>query len=91
MLGVVPGTLFLKLGSPWIIKALLGVFIIGLGVANYKRVTGKFPVELDLHQQIRCLSDHTTPFLLNKQNPEHRLKKQSVLRVYLAAAGVAIS
>ena len=29
MLGVVPGTLFLKLGSPWIIKALLGVFIIG--------------------------------------------------------------
>ena len=46
----------------------------GLGVTNYKRVTGKFPVELDLHNQIRCLSDHTIPFLLNKQNPEHRLK-----------------
>lgn len=50
--------------------------------------TGIPPVKLDLHQQIRCLSDYTTPFLLNKQNPEHRLKKQSVLRVYWAAAGV---
>ena len=63
----------------------------GLGVTNYKRVTGKFPVELDLNNQIRCLSDHTTPFLLNKQTPEHRLKKQSLLRVYWAAAGVEIS
>jgi hypothetical protein len=53
--------------------------------------TGIPPVKLDLHQQIRCLSDYTTPFLLNKQNPEHRLKKQSVLRVYWAAAGVEIS
>ena len=53
--------------------------------------TGIPPVKLDLHHQIRCLSDHTTPFLLNKQNPEHRLKKQSVLRVYWAAAGVEIS
>ena len=53
--------------------------------------TGLPPVKPDLHHQIRCLSDHTTPFLLNKQNPEHRLKKQSVLRVYLAAAGVEIS
>ena len=32
LLGVIPGTLLLKLGTPWIIKALLGVFIIGLGV-----------------------------------------------------------
>ena len=32
LLGIVPGTLLLKLGTPWIIKALLGVFIIGLGV-----------------------------------------------------------
>ena len=52
---------------------------------------GFHPVKPDLHHQIRCLSDHTTPFLLNRQNPEHRLKKQSVLRVYLAAAGVEIS
>ena len=36
--------------------------------------TGIPPVKLDLHNQIRCLSDYTTPFLLNKQNPEHRLK-----------------
>ena len=63
----------------------------GLGVTNHKRVTGKFPVELDLNNQIRCLSDHTTPFLLNKQNPNHRLKKQSVIRVYWAAVGVEIS
>lgn len=53
--------------------------------------TGIPPVKPDLHHQIRCLSDHTTPFLLNKQNPEHRLKKQSVLRGYWAAAGVEIS
>lgn len=53
--------------------------------------TGLPPVKLDLHHQIRCLSDHTTPFLLNKQNPEHRLKKQFVLRVYWVAAGVEIS
>ncbi|MBP2659052.1 MAG: hypothetical protein H6Q69_2084 [Firmicutes bacterium] len=32
MLGVIPGTLFLKMGSPWIIKVFLGVFIIGLGI-----------------------------------------------------------
>lgn len=32
LLGVVPGTLLLKLGTPWIIKALLGVFIVGLGI-----------------------------------------------------------
>lgn len=32
LLGVVPGTFFLKSGSPWVIKAVLGVFIIGLGV-----------------------------------------------------------
>lgn len=32
LLGVIPGTLLLKLGTPWIIKALLGLFIIGLGM-----------------------------------------------------------
>ncbi|MEG1988465.1 MAG: sulfite exporter TauE/SafE family protein, partial [Oscillibacter sp.] len=32
LLGVIPGTLFLRRGSPWTIKAILGVFIIGLGV-----------------------------------------------------------
>ncbi|CUH95118.1 putative membrane protein [Propionispora sp. 2/2-37] len=37
MAGVVPGTLFLKLGSPWVIKALLGIVIIGLGVEMLTR------------------------------------------------------
>ncbi|UWP60488.1 sulfite exporter TauE/SafE family protein [Ruminococcus gauvreauii] len=37
MIGVVPGILFLKVGSPWIIKALLGVLIIGLGVEMLTR------------------------------------------------------
>lgn len=32
MLGVIPGTLFLKTGSPWMIKAILGLLVIGLGV-----------------------------------------------------------
>lgn len=41
MFGVVPGTLFLKLGSPWIIKALLGVFIIGLGIEMATRGRAK--------------------------------------------------
>ena len=39
---------------------------------------GFHPVKLDLHQQIRCLSDYTTPFLLNKQNPEHTAEFQAV-------------
>jgi uncharacterized membrane protein YfcA len=37
MLGVIPGTLFLKIGTPWIIKVLLGVFIIGLGIEMVTR------------------------------------------------------
>lgn len=37
MIGVIPGTLFLKIGSQWVIKALLGVFIIGLGVEMLTR------------------------------------------------------
>jgi len=37
MIGVIPGTLFLKMGSPWVIKALLGVFIIGLGIEMIMR------------------------------------------------------
>ena len=40
--------------------------------------TGIPPVKLDLHHQIRCLSDYTTPFLLNKQNPEHTAEFQAV-------------
>lgn len=32
MIGVVPGALFLKAGEAWLIKAILGVFIILLGV-----------------------------------------------------------
>ncbi|WP_094607059.1 hypothetical protein SPSIL_029740 [Sporomusa silvacetica DSM 10669] len=41
MLGVIPGTLFLKLGSPWVIKALLGILIIGLGIEMATRDSGK--------------------------------------------------
>lgn len=37
MLGVVPGTFFLKITSPWILKALLGLFIIGLGIEMWTR------------------------------------------------------
>ena len=40
--------------------------------------TGLPPVKPDLHHQIRCLSDHTTLFLLNKQNPEHTAEFQAV-------------
>ena len=40
--------------------------------------TGIPPVKSDLHHQIHCLSDHTTPFLLNKQNLEHTAKFQAV-------------
>lgn len=41
MMGVIPGTLFLKLGSPWIIKALLGILIIGLGLEMATRNSSK--------------------------------------------------
>ncbi|VBB08216.1 sulfite exporter taue/safe [Lucifera butyrica] len=41
MLGVIPGTLFLKLGSPWVIKVLLGILIIGLGVEMATRNSGQ--------------------------------------------------
>lgn len=39
MVGVIPGTFFLKMASPWILKAVLGVFIIGLGVEMWTRKT----------------------------------------------------
>lgn len=41
MLGVIPGTLFLKMSTPWVIKALLGVFIIGLGAEMLTRKQAK--------------------------------------------------
>ncbi|SFM29415.1 sulfite exporter TauE/SafE family protein [Pelosinus propionicus] len=41
MLGVIPGTLFLKMGSAWIIKGLLGTFIIGLGIEMITRNRSK--------------------------------------------------
>lgn len=37
MVGVVPGTLFLKVGTQWVIKALLGAFIIFLGIEMLTR------------------------------------------------------
>jgi uncharacterized membrane protein YfcA len=37
MAGVVPGTFFLKLASPWVLKAVLGAFIIGLGIEMWTR------------------------------------------------------
>lgn len=39
MIGVIPGSLFLKVGSQWIIKALLGLFIIALGIEMMTRKT----------------------------------------------------
>lgn len=32
IIGILPGTLLLKLGTPWVIKVVLGIFIIGLGI-----------------------------------------------------------
>lgn len=37
MLGTIPGTLLLKVSAPWILKAILGVFIMGLGVEMLTR------------------------------------------------------
>lgn len=37
MIGVIPGSLFLKVGSQWVIKALLGIFIIALGIEMMTR------------------------------------------------------
>lgn len=41
LLGIVPGTMLLKLGAPWIIKVLLGILIIGLGVEMLTRDNSK--------------------------------------------------
>ena len=41
LLGIIPGTLLLKLGAPWIIKVILGILIIGLGVEMLTRDKSK--------------------------------------------------
>lgn len=41
LLGIVPGTLLLKLGAPWIVKVILGLLIIGLGVEMLTRDKAK--------------------------------------------------
>ena len=41
LLGIIPGTMLLKLGAPWIIKVVLGVLIIGLGVEMLTRDKAK--------------------------------------------------
>lgn len=41
LLGIVPGTMLLKLGAPWIIKVILGILIIGLGVEMLTRDNAK--------------------------------------------------
>lgn len=38
MLGTIPGTLLLKVSAPWILKAILGVFVMGLGVEMLMRL-----------------------------------------------------
>lgn len=37
LLGIIPGTLLLKMGAPWIIKVILGILIIGLGIEMLTR------------------------------------------------------
>ena len=41
MLGAIPGTLLLKTTAPWIIKVVLGIFIIGLGIEMATRGRAK--------------------------------------------------
>lgn len=41
LIGIIPGTMLLKLGAPWIIKVVLGILIIGLGVEMLTRDTAK--------------------------------------------------
>lgn len=41
LVGTVPGTFLLKYGSPWILKALLGVLVIGLGIEMMTRDKAK--------------------------------------------------
>lgn len=41
MAGVIPGTLLLKLGAPWILKVFLGILIIGLGIEMLTRDRSK--------------------------------------------------
>jgi len=41
LIGIIPGTMLLKLGAPWIIKVILGILIIGLGVEMLTRDNAK--------------------------------------------------
>ncbi|WP_283674281.1 sulfite exporter TauE/SafE family protein [Butyricicoccus sp. Marseille-Q5471] len=41
LLGIIPGTMLLKLGAPWILKVVLGLLIIGLGVEMLTRDRAK--------------------------------------------------
>jgi len=49
MIGVVPGALCLKLSTPWILKTLLGLFVIGLGIEMWTRKVNQ------KHQENRIL------------------------------------
>ena len=41
LLGIIPGTMLLKVGAPWILKVVLGILIVGLGVEMLTRDSAK--------------------------------------------------
>lgn len=41
LLGIIPGTMLLKVGAPWALKVVLGILIIGLGVEMLTRDKAK--------------------------------------------------
>ena len=60
MLGVIPGTLLLKLGAPWIIKVFLGLLIIGLGIEMMTRDSAKSGKPNMILQTIMCFGSGIT-------------------------------
>ena len=56
MLGTIPGTLLLKVSAPWILKAVLGVFIMGLGVEMLTRKENSSSQPNAVAQAVICLA-----------------------------------
>ena len=56
MLGTIPGTLLLKVSAPWILKAVLGVFIMGLGVEMLTRKENSLSQPNAVAQAVICFA-----------------------------------
>lgn len=60
LLGIIPGTMLLKLGAPWVLKVALGILIIGLGVEMLTRDNAKQMQPNPVIKAIMCFASGVT-------------------------------